>query len=63
MLHNALRIQDRRVPPGHRREALSGDREGPYRMRIHDPWRLGFVERDGHACHVEIGDNYGRESR
>ncbi len=56
MLNNAISIQDLRVPPGNRLEALSGDREGQYSIHINDQWRICFVWSDGNAYQVEIVD-------
>jgi proteic killer suppression protein len=50
------RLDDLRVPPGNRLEALLGDRAGQYSIRINDQWRLCFAWRDGAACDVEIVD-------
>ena len=56
-LHNsAKRIDDLRVPPGNRLEALHGERRGQHSIRINDQWRICFVWRDGHAHQVEIVD-------
>jgi addiction module HigA family antidote len=51
--HAVERLDDLRVPPGNRLEKLSGDREGQYRMRIHERWRLGFRWHEGQAYDVE----------
>lgn len=45
-----------RIPPGNRLEALHGDREGTYSIRINDQWRLCFRYSDGDAHDVEIVD-------
>ena len=37
------RLEDLRVPPGNRLEALKGKRKGQYSIRINDQWRLAFV--------------------
>ena len=52
----AKRIDDLRVPPGNRLEALHGDRQGQHSIRINDQWRLCFEWRDGEAWHVEVVD-------
>jgi toxin HigB-1 len=55
-LHRATTLQDLRVPPGNRLEALSGDRRGQHSIRINDQWRICFVW-EGHDAHqVEIVD-------
>lgn len=55
-LHAAERLEDLRVPPGNRLEALRGDRAGQYSIRINDRWRICFVWHGGEANEVEIGD-------
>lgn len=55
-LHSAKRLEDLRVLPGNRLEALKGDRKGRYSIRINDQWRICFVWRDGDAYEVEIVD-------
>ena len=52
----AAKIQDLKVPPGNRLEALSRDRKGQFSIRINDQWRVCFVWKDGHAHEVEIVD-------
>ena len=56
MLHNALDLNDLRVPPGNRLESLLGDRNGQYSIRINDQWRICFIWEDGDAYQVEIVD-------
>lgn len=48
-------LNDLRVPPGNRLEALRGDRAGQHSIRINDPFRLCFRWQEG-AEHVEIVD-------
>jgi toxin HigB-1 len=55
-LHRAKHIEDLRVPPGNRLEALKGDRKGQYSIRINDQWRICFFWKDGDAYDVEITD-------
>lgn len=52
----AASIQDLKVPPGNRLEALLRDRKGQFSIRINDQWRVCFVWKDGHAHEVEIVD-------
>jgi proteic killer suppression protein len=52
----AKRMDDLRVPPGNRLEALHGNRQGQHSIRINDQWRLCFEWRDGEAWDVEIAD-------
>ena len=55
MLAAATRLDDLRVPPGNRLEALRGDRRGQHSIRINDQWRICFRWNDG-AEDVEIVD-------
>lgn len=55
-LEIASRLDDLRVPPGNRLEALKDDRVGQYSIRINDQWRLCFQWTDAGAEHVEIVD-------
>ena len=55
-LHAAKRLDDLRVPPGNRLEALKGTRAGQYSIRINDQWRICFVWRDQEAHGVAIVD-------
>jgi hypothetical protein len=55
------RLDDLRVPPGNRLEALAGDRAGQHSIRINDQWRVCFVWSDGAAHNVEIVD-YGKRA-
>ncbi len=56
MLHSAGRLEDLRIPPGNRLEALRRDREGQHSIRINDQFRVCFVWQDGDAYEVEIMD-------
>jgi len=55
-LHAARRLEELRVPPGNRLEALKGGRAGQYSIRINDQWRICFVWGNGDAHDVEIVD-------
>ena len=57
MLASAARLDDLRVPPGNRLEALKGDRKGQHSIRINDQWRLCFRWNEG-VEDVEIVDNH-----
>ena len=52
----AVRLEDLRLPPSNRLEALKGDRKGEHSVRINDQWRICFLWRDGHAERGEIVD-------
>ena len=56
ILNNATNLNDLRTPPGNRLEALSGDRQGQYGIRINDQWRICFVWDRSDAYEVEIVD-------
>ena len=56
ILHAAQRLQDLRVPPANRLEALRGGRSGQHSVRINDQWRVCFAWHDGNAFDVEIVD-------
>ena len=56
MLNNAADLNDLRVPPGNRLEALVGDRSGQHSIRINDKWRICFVWNVNDAYEVEIVD-------
>lgn len=55
-LDAAADVDDLRVPPSNRLEALSGDLAGQWSIRINDRWRLCFRFEGGHAFDVEIVD-------
>ena len=56
MLNRAQTLDDLRIPPGNRLEALKGDRLGQYSIRINDRWRICFVWEPGDVYEVEIVD-------
>lgn len=56
LLSAARRVDDLRVPPGNRLEALHGDRTGQYSIRINDQWRICFSWSEGGPSDVEIVD-------
>jgi len=49
-------LEDLRVPPGNRLEALKGSRKGQHSIRINDQWRVCFVWTPDGAADVEIVD-------
>jgi len=53
---SAETLDDLRVPPGNRLEALKGDRAGQHSIRINDQWRICFVWTDAGPEEVEIVD-------
>ena len=55
-LHRVRNLDDLRVPPDNRLEALKGNRKGQYSIRINDQWRICFRWKEGDAFDVEITD-------
>ena len=55
-LDSAAALGDLRAPPGHRLEALSGDRAGQHSIRINDQYRICFAWTDSGPERVEIVD-------
>ena len=49
-------LEDLRIPPGNRLEALRGDRAGQHSIRINDQFRLCFRWLGDSAYDVEITD-------
>jgi toxin HigB-1 len=56
MLNSAASLDDLRVPPGNRLEALKGDRQGQHSIRVNDQWRLCFVWTAEGPAEVELVD-------
>ncbi len=56
MINAAHDLVDLRVPPGNRLEALKGNLEGFYSIRINDQWRIIFQWENGGAYQVTIND-------
>ncbi len=56
ILNQAGRLDDLRVPPGNRLEALVGDRAGQHSIRVNDQFRICFRWTDAGPEDVEIVD-------
>jgi proteic killer suppression protein len=56
ILNAAVALDNLRVPPGNRLEALKKDRKGQHGIRINDQYRICFRWLDGDAHDVEIVD-------
>ena len=56
MLDAAESIDDLKVPPGNRLEALRGDRRGQYSIRINGQYRICFRWGTDGPTDVEIAD-------
>ena len=52
----ARRLEDLRVPPGNRLEALKGDRAGQWSIRVNERFRVCFLWTGADAEDVEIVD-------
>jgi proteic killer suppression protein len=55
-LHAAADLDFLRIPPNNRLEALKGNRQGQFSIRINDQWRICFKFANGRASDVEIVD-------
>ena len=56
MLHYAVKLEDLKAPPGNRLEALKGNLEGYYSIRINDRWRIIFRWGDAGPSEIHIMD-------
>lgn len=59
LINAAKKVDDLRVPPGNRLEALKGNRAGQWSIRINSQWRICFRWIEGGAENVEIVDYHG----
>ena len=55
-INAAVSLDDLRVPPSHRLEALRGNRKGQHSIRVNQQWRVCFKWNNGNAYNVEIVD-------
>ncbi len=56
MIDNARTLEDLKVPPANKLEALKGNRSGQFSIRINDQYRICFIFKDGDFYDVEITD-------
>lgn len=56
MLNRAAVLEDLRIPPNNRLEALHGDRKGQHSIRVNRQWRVCFVWTESGPRDVEIVD-------
>jgi proteic killer suppression protein len=56
ILNRVVRIEELRIPPNNRLEALKGDRKGQWSIRINDQWRICFRFLQDRVLEVEIVD-------
>ena len=55
-LDSVQNLEELKVPPGNRFEALSGDRKGEYSIRINEQYRICFNWRNNAPDEVELTD-------
>ncbi|MDZ7918910.1 type II toxin-antitoxin system RelE/ParE family toxin [Rhodoferax sp.] len=55
-LNATVEVDDLRMPPSNRLEALTGNLAGTWSIRINDRWRVCFRFEGGNAFDVEIVD-------
>ncbi|MEO7659500.1 MAG: type II toxin-antitoxin system RelE/ParE family toxin [Pyrinomonadaceae bacterium] len=55
-IDSATTLDDLRIPPGNRLEALKGERKGQFSIRINDQYRICFEWTTNGAGIVEIVD-------
>lgn len=60
MLDSADKLEDLRIPPNNRLEALTGNLNGKYSIRINDQWRIIFLWENRGAEEVEIVDYHSK---
>ncbi|MDR0517155.1 MAG: type II toxin-antitoxin system RelE/ParE family toxin [Fibromonadaceae bacterium] len=56
MLNNAANMDDLKIPPSNRLEALSGNRQGQFSIRVNDKYRVCFEWINNCAENVELVD-------
>jgi addiction module HigA family antidote len=56
LLDSVSALQELRIPPGNRLEALGGDRKGQYIIRINNQYRICFFWTEQGPDQVEIVD-------
>jgi proteic killer suppression protein len=56
ILHRVIQLEELKIPPGNRLEALKGKRKGQHSIRINDQFRVCFVWNQGQVYEVEIVD-------
>lgn len=56
MIDCASNLNDLKIPPANRLEALAGNRKGEYSIRINDQYRICFKYKEGNFYNVKIED-------
>lgn len=55
-LDSVIVLEELRVPPGNRLEALTGNKKGQFSIRINDQYRICFKWKEAGPYDVEITD-------
>ena len=55
-LDSVIALEELRIPPGNRLEALERDRQGQHSIRINEQYRVCFRWEESHAYEVEVTD-------
>ena len=55
-IESSVVLDDLKIPPGNKLEALKGDRKGQHSIRVDDQWRICFRWEEAGAEDVEIVD-------
>ncbi|MEC4676520.1 MAG: type II toxin-antitoxin system RelE/ParE family toxin [Nitrospirota bacterium] len=55
-LDSIIQLNELRIPPNNRLEALTGDRKGQYSIRINDQYHICFIWIESGSDKVEITD-------
>ena len=55
-IDSVITVEELRIPPGNKLEALSGKRRGQYSIRINDQYRICFEWSETGPFNVEITD-------
>jgi toxin HigB-1 len=56
MINNSQNLQDLKIPPNNKLEALKGNRKGQFSIRVNKQWRICFKWFDNNVYKVEIVD-------
>lgn len=54
MINNAKRLDDLRIPPANRLEALKGEMKGQHSICVNDQWRICFRWSNAGVSDVQI---------
>jgi len=55
-LDSVISLEELRIPPGNRLEALSGDRKGEFSIRINEQYRICFKWGESGPYDIEVTD-------